>query len=50
MIAIVVGAAGAVQHGMKHFIKRIGVHITVEDPQKTTLLGTAQLRRKMLEN
>lgn len=44
------GELGAVSQRIENFIQREGVIIRVEHLQKTTLLKTARILRKALEN
>ena len=44
----VIGALGAVSVNFKEYMKRIGVNVKLEVIQKTALLGTAKILRKVL--
>ena len=48
VVAVVIGALGAVSVNFKRCIKQIGVEVSLEDVQKTALLGTAKILRKVL--
>ena len=48
VVPVVIGALGAVSVSFKEYIKRIGVNVTLEVMQKTALLGTAKILRKVL--
>ena len=50
VIPVVVGALGCVSIKFEQWIERIGITVNVEDIQKTTLLGTARILRRVLEN
>ena len=45
---VVIGALGAVSVSVKMYMKRIGVNVRLEVIQKTALLGTAKILRKVL--
>ena len=47
---IVIGALGCVSMKFEQWIERIGMTVNIEDIQKTTLLGTARILRRVLEN
>ena len=49
VIPIIVGALGVVTKKMQNWISKIGVEIRTELLQKTTLLGTAQILRRVLQ-
>ena len=44
----VIGALGAVSVNFKEYMKRIGVNVRLEVIQKTVLLGTAKILRKVM--
>ena len=48
VIPVVIGALGAVSPNFKEYMKRIGVIVKLEVFQKTALLGTAKIVRKVL--
>ena len=48
VVPIVIGALGAVSVNFEEYIKRIGVNVRLEIIQKTALLGTAKILRKVL--
>ena len=48
VIPVVIGALGAVSVNFKEYMKRIGVNLKLEVIQKTALLGTAKILRKVL--
>ena len=48
VIPVVIGALGAVSVNFKEYMKRIGVNVKLEVIQKTALLGTAKILRKVL--
>ena len=48
VVSVVIGALGAVSVNFKEYVKRIGVNVRLEVVQKTALLGTAKILRKVL--
>ena len=48
VVPVVIGALGAVSVNFKEYMKRIGVNVRLEVIQKTALLGTAKVLRKVL--
>ena len=50
VVPVVIGALGTVSNKIEMWIKTIGVNVKVGHMQKTTLLGTARILRKVLEN
>ena len=48
VVPVVIGASGAVSVNFKECMKRIGVNVRLEVIQKTALLGTAKILRKVL--
>ena len=48
VVPVVIGALGAVSVNFKEYIKRIGAKVRLEVIQKTALLGTAKILRKVL--
>ena len=48
VVPVVIGALGAVSVNFKEYLKRIGVNVRLEVIQKTALLGTAKILRKVL--
>ena len=48
VVPVVIGALGAVLVNCKEYMKRIGVNVKLEVIQKTALLGTAKILRKVL--
>ena len=48
VVLVVTGALGAVSVNFTEYTKRIGVNVRLEVIQKTALLGTAKLLRKVL--
>ena len=48
VVPVVIGALGAVSVNFKEYMKRIGVNVWLEVIQKTTLLWTAKILRKVL--
>ena len=48
VIPVVIGALGAVSVNFKEYMKRISVNVKLEVIQKTALLGTAKILRKVL--
>ncbi|XP_073254699.1 uncharacterized protein [Porites lutea] len=48
VVLVVTGALGAVSVNFKEYTKRIGVNVRLEVIQKTALLGTAKILRKVL--
>ena len=47
VVPVVIGALGALSVNFKEYMKRIGVKVTLEVIQKTALLGTAKILRKV---
>ena len=50
VVPVVIGASGAVSVNFKECMKRIGVNVRLEVIQKTALLGTAKILRKVLSH
>ena len=48
VVPVVIGALGAVSVNFKKYMKQIGVKVSLEVIQKTALLGTAKILRKVL--
>ena len=48
VIPVVIGILGAVSVNFKEYLKRIGVNVKLAVIQKTALLGTAKITRKVL--
>ena len=48
VVPVVIGALGAVSVNFKEYMKRIGVNVRLEVIQKTALLGTAKILRRVL--
>ena len=48
VVPVVIGALGAVSVNFKEYMKRIGVNVRLEVIQKTALLGTAMILKKLL--
>ena len=48
VVPVVLGALGAVLVNFKEYMKRIGVNVRLDVIQKTVLLGTAKILRKVL--
>ena len=48
VVPVVIGALGAVSVNFKTYMKQIGVKVSLEVIQKTVLLGTAKIPRKVL--
>ena len=48
VVPVVIGALGAVSVNFKEYMKRIGVNVRLEVIQKTALLGTAKILKKLL--
>ena len=48
VVPVVIGALGGVSVNFKEYVKRIGVNVRLEVVQKTALLGTAKILRKVL--
>ena len=48
VVPVVIGALGAVSVNFKEYIKRTGVNVRLEVIQKTALLGTAKILKKLL--
>ena len=49
VIPIVLGALGSVSKNLVHYISKLGIEIDITQTQKTTLLGTARILRRVLE-
>ena len=49
VIPIIVGALGTVGKDLENYIEQLGITIWLEHLQKTALLGTARILRKVLE-
>ena len=49
VIPIVLGALGSVSKNLVHYISKLGIEIGITQTQKTALLGTARILRKVLE-
>ena len=49
VVPVVIGALGCVTKGFDRWIKKLGIPLSVGVMQKTTLLGTARILRKVLE-
>ena len=49
MIPVVLGALGSVTKNFEKYVDKIGIKIDLHNVQKTTLLGTARILRKVLE-
>ena len=49
-VPVVIGASGAVSRKLEECIERLGIDTETEHLQKTALLRTANILRKMLEN
>ena len=50
VVPVVIGAFGAVSVNFKEYMKRSGVNVRLEVIQKTALLGTAKILRKVLSH
>ena len=48
VVPVVIGALGAVSVNFKKYMKQIGLKVSLEVIQKTALLGTAKILRKVL--
>ena len=48
VVPVVIGALGAVSVNFEEYMKRIGVKVRLEAIQKTALLGTAKILKKVL--
>ena len=48
VVPVVIGALGAVSVNFKEYMRQIGVNVRLEIIQKTALLGTAKILRKVL--
>ena len=46
---MVLGALGSVKKNFEKYVDKIGIKIDLHTVQKTTLLGTARILRKVLE-
>ena len=49
VIPVVLGAPGIVTKNFEKYVDKIGIQIDLHTVQKTTLLGTARILRKVLE-
>ena len=50
VVPVVVGALGVVSKRLDAWLEKLGITIRMELLQKTALLGTARILRKLLEN
>ena len=48
VVPVVIGALGTVSVNFKEYMNRIGVNVRLEVIQKTALLGTAKILRRVL--
>ena len=48
-VPVVIGTLGCVTKELDRWIEKLGITCTVEAMQKTALLGTATIRREVLE-
>ena len=48
VVPVVIGSDGAISVNFNEYMKRIGVNVRLEVIQKTALLGTAKILRKVL--
>ena len=48
-VPVVIGTLGCVTKELDRWIEKLGITCTVEVMQKTALLGTATIRREVLE-
>ena len=48
VVPVVIGALGSVSVNFKEYMKRFSVKVRLEVIQKTALLGTAKILRKVL--
>ena len=48
VVPVVIGALGTVSVNFKEYMKRIGVNVRLEVIQKTALLGTVKILRRVL--
>ena len=48
VVPVAIEALGAVSVNFKEYMKRIGVYVRLEVIQKTALLGTAKIVKKVL--
>ena len=49
VVPVVIGALGSLTKGFELWIEKIGIPLNVGVMQKTALLGTARMLRKVLE-
>ena len=49
VVPIIIGVLGSVTHKFKNFMGQIGIELEIHFVQKTTLLGTARILRRVLE-
>ena len=49
IVPVVIGALGSVTKGFDRWIEKLGIPLNVGVMQKTALLGTARILRKVLE-
>ena len=49
VVTIVIGSLGSVTKNLDKWLGKLKVKISISLPQKTTLLGTARILRKVLE-
>ena len=50
IVPVVIGALGAVSKNFELYIEKLGIQIKTEHLKKITLLGTARILRRTLEN
>ena len=49
VVPVIVGALGSITKKLGEWIKKLDISITIELLQKTTILGTARILRKVLD-
>ena len=49
IVPVVIGALGSVTKDFERWIRKLGIAYNIEVMQKTALLGTARILRKVLE-
>ena len=50
VIPVIVGVLGSVMKKLRQWIKKLGIRVRIGLLQKTTLLGTARMMRRVLDS
>ena len=48
VIPVIIGATGTVSKSLRQYLSNIMGHQEIKEPQKTAILGTAQILREVL--